>query len=118
MFKRHNCKQLLNSTGAAALTDHITLFSPCYSAAHYIQNNGVPSFLFHKLTKWEGETYRAGHFLLESQSFEAYESKALFLFSETLRLGHFMELAGHVPKGLKMPLHKIDPAGNAAVIRD
>lgn len=77
MCKMHNYKQLLNSTGAAALTDHVSLLSPCYRAAHYLENNGVPSFLLHKLTKWEGETYRAGHFLLGSQSFEAYESTAL-----------------------------------------
>lgn len=44
--------------------------------------------------------------------------QALFPFSETFRLGCFMELAGHVPKGLKKALHKTDPAGNAAVIRD
>lgn len=82
-----NYKQLLNSTGAAALTDHITLFSPCYSAAHYFENNGVPSFLFHKLTKWEGETYRAGHFLLESRSFEAYESTALISLLRNTQTG-------------------------------
>lgn len=83
----HNHKQLLNSTEALALTDHITLFSTCYSAAHYFQNNGVPSFLFHKLTKWEGETYRAGHFLLEIQSFEAYESTALISLLRNTRIG-------------------------------
>lgn len=31
-----------NSTGVAALTDHITLLFSSYRAAHYFQNNSVP----------------------------------------------------------------------------
>ena len=45
-FARLKCIVLNNyqtdSTGVAALTDHITLFSSCYSAALYFQNNGAP----------------------------------------------------------------------------
>lgn len=98
MFKMHNYK-LLNSTGAAALTDHITLFSPCYSAVHYFQNNGVPSFLFHSLTKWEEEIYRAGHFLSESQSFEAYESTALVSLLRNTQTGALHGTCWACPQG-------------------
>lgn len=97
-LKMHNYK-LLNSTGAAALTDHITFFSPCYSAAHYFQNNGVPSFLFHSLTKWEEEIYRAGHFLSESQSFEAYESTALVSLLRNTQTGVLHGTCWACPQG-------------------
>lgn len=106
MFKIHNYKQLLNSTGAAALTDHIILFSPCFNAAHCFQNNGVLSFLFHKLTKWEGETYRAGHFLLESQSFEAYESTGLVSLLRNTQTGALHGTCWACPKGLKKHFKK------------
>lgn len=96
MFKIHNYKQLLNRTGAAALTDHIILFSPCYNAAHYFQYNGVPSFLFHKHTKWEGETYRAGHFLL---GFEAYELTGLVSLLRNTQTGVLHGTCWACPQG-------------------